>query len=230
MTPQHQRDPGAGGIWISFEGIEGSGKSCQIQRLGRRLGAAGREVVLTREPGGTELGRQLRSLLLRPTDRAMHPTTELLLYVADRTQNLVEVIEPALRRDAVVVSDRYLDATVAYQGYGRGLGRERVLVLHRDPPLDLRPHRTILLDLEVELALTRARGRDAGTGLDATEGRFEREALEFHRRVRAGYLEMAAAEPERYRTVDARGRPEDVEERVARALSDLLPCHERGSE
>jgi dTMP kinase len=214
---------GTGTRWISFEGIEGSGKSCQLERLGRRLREAGQEVVLTREPGGTELGRQLRALLLRPCEQPMDPTAELLLYVADRAQHLIEVIEPALRRGRVVLCDRFLDATVAYQGYGRGLGRERVLALHRHPPLDRRPDRTVLLDLDPELALTRARGRNQDLGLDETEGRFEREELDFHRRVRQGYLELAAAEPGRFRSVDARGGPDEVERRVWQALRDVLP-------
>ena len=224
MSPTDHDAAASGAVWISFEGIEGSGKTGQIERLGRRLREAGREVVSTREPGGTVLGRQLRSLLLRPGERAMDPTTELLLYAADRAQHLIEVIEPALGDGQVVLCDRYLDATLAYQGYGRGLNRDQILALHRHPPLDRRPDRTILLDLDVELALTRARGRNRGLGVDDSEGRFEREHLDFHRRVRQGYLELAAAEPARIRTVDASGNRDVVERRVTSALRDLLPC------
>jgi len=209
------------GIWITFEGIEGTGKSTQIERLAARLRSRGASVVLTREPGGTALGRRLRELLLRPSPRAMHPMAELLLYAADRAQHLTEVVRPALERGDVVLCDRYLDATLAYQGHGRGLGVDCVLDLHRRPPLDLRPHRTILLDLDPATALARARRRNAGQGLDETEGRFERELLAFHRRVRDGYLALAAAEPARIRVVRADGDAEEVERRILGALADL---------
>ena len=217
-----------GGTWISFEGIEGTGKSTQVERLAERLRARGDSVVLTREPGGTELGRDLRELLLRPTPRPMHSMTELLLYVADRAQHLVEVVQPALERGDIVLCDRSLDATLAYQGYARGLGVECVLELHRRPPLDLRPTRTLLLDMDPATALARARRRNAGEKLDETEGRFERELLDFHRRVRAGYLDLAAAEPARFRVLPGEGEPDQVEERIARALGDLLFPGETG--
>jgi dTMP kinase len=147
---------------------------------------------------------------------------ELLLYTADRAQHLIEVILPALEHGQVLLCDRSIDATLAYQGYGRGLGVDCVLELHRRPPLDRRPSRTVLLDLDPVTALARARRRNAGQGLDRTEGRFEQELLDFHRRVRAGYLELAAGEPARYRVVRADGEPSEVEKRIARALDDLL--------
>jgi len=217
-----------GGTWISFEGIEGTGKSTQIERLAERLRARGLSVLLTREPGGTELGRELRELLLRPAPRPMHPMAELLLYVADRAEHLVTVVEPALERGDIVLCDRSIDATLAYQGYGRGLGVECVRELHRRPPLDRRPNRTVLLDLDPSTALERARRRNAGEGIDEAEGRFERELLDFHRRVRAGYLDLAAAEPARFRVVRGDGEPGQVEERIARALADLLFPGETG--
>ena len=216
------------GIWITFEGVEGSGKTTQIERLTRRLDAEGRCTTITREPGGTELGRRLRAVLLRPDPRPMHPMTELLLYTADRAQHLDEVILPALERGDVVLCDRYLDATLAYQGHARGLGVECVLDLHRRPPLDRRPHRTILLDLDPAEGLARARQRNAGDGSDDSEGRFEREHGEFHARVRAGYLALAAAEPKRIRIVDAGGDADAVERRVLDALRDLLFRPEAG--
>jgi dTMP kinase len=215
-------------IWISFEGIEGTGKSTQIERLARRLRARGDAVLLTREPGGTELGQALREVLLRPSPRPMDPMAELLLYTADRVQHLVEIILPALQRGEIVLCDRYLDATLAYQGYARGLGSESVLELHRNPPLDRRPTRTVLLDLDPATALARARQRNAGAGLDRSEGRFEQERIEFHARVRAGYLELAAGEPNRIRVVPAHGGPDEVEERILTALADLLSRGERG--
>ncbi len=213
---------GRNGLFLSFEGIEGSGKTSQVARLARRLTGAGHEVVATREPGGTPLGARLRSMLLEKEGAPIAPRVELLLYAADRAQHVSEVILPALRRGAVVLCDRYLDATVAYQGYGRGLGAGTVLALHREPPLDLRPHRTLLLDLDPAIGLARARARNAAAGTDAAEGRFEGEALAFHRAVRHGYLALAAAEPGRVRVVDAAGTEDEVEARVGAALRDLL--------
>ena len=211
-----------GGIWITFEGIEGSGKSTQIERLAKRLGGTGREVVTTREPGGTELGRALRALLLHPTDAPMHPLAELMLYAADRVQHLHELVLPALDRGAIVLQDRFLDATLAYQGYGRGLGTASVLELHRRPPLDRRPHATVLIDLEPHAALVRARRRDARSGLSAVEGRFEQEELDFHCRVREGYLELAQAEIARIHVVNGGGEVDAVARRVHAVLHTLL--------
>ena len=210
------------GTFVTFEGIEGSGKSTQAARLAERLRRSGREVVLTREPGGTALGRQLRALLLH-TGSSVLPEAELLLYAADRAQHVGETIAPALARGAAVLCDRFLDATLAYQGAARGLGTEAVLSLHRRPPLDLRPHRTVLLDLDPEAALARARGRDAARRDGPDEGRFEAEPLAFHRRVREGYLRLAAAEPERVRVVAGAGPESAVEAAVLREVSDLFP-------
>lgn len=217
------------GLWITFEGTEGTGKSTQIERLARRLGAAGHTVVVTFEPGGTELGQRLRKLLLRPAHDPMDPMTELLLYSADRAQHLTEVILPALERGDLILCDRYLDATLAYQGFGRRLGVERILEIHSHPPLDRRPHYTILLDLEPATAVERARSRNIGSGLDDSEGRFERERLDFHDRVRSGYLQLAAAEPGRFRIVDAAGDADEVEGRVWRVVRELLPPVAGGS-
>lgn len=212
-----------GALFLTFEGIEGTGKSTQLARLAHRLRASGVDPVVTREPGGTELGRRLRAVLLEPTAQPFSPQAELLLYVADRAQHLTQVIEPALAAGRILLCDRYVDATVAYQGYGRELGPERIAGLHRDPPLNRLPRRTLLLDLEPELALARARERNLRENLDETEGRFERERLAFHRRVRQGYLARLAAEPQRIRRVDADGDPDLVEARIHAALADLLP-------
>jgi dTMP kinase len=152
----------------------------------------------------------------------MDPLTEMLLYAADRAQHLREVVLPALERGKTVLCDRFLDATLAYQGYGRHLGVERILQIHKHFPLDQRPDRTILLDLEPELAVERARGRNLDTGLDQSEGRFEREHLDFHRRVRKGYLELAKAETERFLLLDASGDEDDVERRIWLLLCDLF--------
>lgn len=215
------------GRFVTFEGVEGAGKSLQLARLAERLAAAGLAPAITREPGGTGLGRRLRALLLDPAGPPLDASAELLLYAADRAQHLVEVVEPALAAGRWVLCDRYLDATVAYQGYGRELGAERVLALHRVPPLDRRPDRTLVLDLDPAEALERARRRDAATGAAEREGRFEAEALAFHRRVAAGYRAIAAAEPDRVRLVDATGVPDAVAARVFEAVADLLPAEAR---
>ena len=216
----------ASGRFITIEGIEGCGKSTQLTRLVSRLQSAGIEPLVTREPGGTELGRRLRALLLARDAPAMDPFSELLLYATDRAQHLQEIVLPALRQDRLVLCDRYLDATLAYQGYGRRLGVDPILHIHRDPPLDLRPDRTILLDLEVTLALGRARARNRELGIENAEGRYEDEQLDFHERVRAGYLVLAAAEPQRFRVIPAGGTAREVEGRIAAALADMLPALE----
>ncbi len=209
--------------WITFEGIEGSGKSTQLRRLVERLRESGRAVTATHEPGGTELGARIRSLLLRPTPRPMASLAELLLYTADRAQHLTEIVVPALEAGENVLCDRYIDATLAYQGYGRQLGCEQVLELHRYAPLDLRPDRTLLFDLDVATGLERARERNRAAGLDVTEGRFEDEAVEFHERVRRGYLELAAADESRFRVIEAAPETDDVEQSVLAALADWWP-------
>jgi dTMP kinase len=211
------------GYFITFEGIEGSGKTTQIARLAERLEQAGEPAIVTREPGGSPLGRRLRSLLLGAEVAGIDPMAELLLYVADRAQHVRELIEPALAAGTHVLCDRYADATAAYQGHARGLDLELIRALHRQPPLDRRPHRTILLDLPPEIGLARARKRNGELGLAETEGRFEREALMFHRRVRDGYLALADAEPFRFRIVAAEGTAEVVAARIADLLSDLFP-------
>jgi len=211
------------GIFVTFEGVEGSGKTTQIARLARRLRAAGIETVRTREPGGTAAGERIRRILLDRDAGSVSAEAELLLYAADRAQHIVELIGPALRRGAVVLCDRYLDATLAYQGFGRGLGLARILEIHGVAPLDLRPDRTVLLDHDPAVGLARARRRNRRRGTARSEGRMEHEALAFHRRVRAGYLRLAAAAPERFRVVDALGTPAEVAERILGAVADLLP-------
>jgi dTMP kinase len=211
-----------GGRFITFEGIEGCGKTTQLRRCAAALRASGADVTTTREPGGTELGLRLREALLSSAGTPPTPAAELLLYVADRAEHVERVIRPALERGAIVLCDRYADATAAYQGYARGLGLERVLALHAAPPLDLQPDRTVLFDLDVDAALGRARRREAG-GASGGEDRFENEALAFHRRVREGYLELARRDPDRIRVVDAAGDEAAVARRVAAALADLLP-------
>jgi dTMP kinase len=212
------------GSFVTFEGIEGSGKSTQIERLAFRLQASGEPTVVTREPGGSALGRHLRALLLGEEIGRIDPVAELCLYVADRAQHLREFVEPYLASGTHVLCDRYFDATLAYQGSARGLDADYIRRLHEKPPLDRRPHRTILLDLDPEIGLDRARRRNDERGVASAEGRFERETLAFHRRVRDGYLALAEAEPFRFRIVAAEGSVDDVQARIADLLSDLFPA------
>jgi dTMP kinase len=211
------------GCFVTFEGVEGSGKTTQIARLAERLDGAGEPTLVTREPGGSLLGRRLRTLLLGGDAARIEPLAELHLYVADRVQHLRECVEPHLASGTHVLCDRYIDATLAYQGFARGLDLDYIRRLHEKPPLDRRPHRTILLDLDPELGLERARQRNHELGLTSTEGRFEGEALAFHRRVRDGYLALAEAEPFRFRIVAAEGTADEISVRIADLLSDLFP-------
>lgn len=218
--------PTSAGRFVTFEGVEGSGKTTQLERLAERLIRGGADVVVTREPGGTPLGQELRALLLRSSAEPMSPVAELLLYATDRAQHLTEVVEPALERGAIVLCDRYKDATLAYQGYGRELDLERIRELHRRPPLDRTPDRTVLLVLDPAVALARATRRNVEHDLVEIEGRFEQERLEFHRRVARGYGALAAAEPGRFRVVEAQGSVLQVGRRVVEAVRDLLPVLE----
>lgn len=211
------------GFFVTFEGIEGSGKSTQIARLAERLVREGLDVVTTREPGGTELGLRLRAVLLECGSTPVSPWAELLLYAADRAEHMARTVRPALDRGAIVLCDRHLDASLAYQGYGRGLPLERIREIHRIPPLDRRPDRTVLLDIDPETGLARARSRNARDGTTFAEGRFEAETLAFHRRVRNGYLQLARAGPERFRIVPGDEDADRVECGVLEALLDLLP-------
>lgn len=204
------------GRFITFEGGEGCGKSTQIRRLAARLERAGFEVVLTREPGGTRLAELVRSLLKDEPEDPPCDRSELLLFLAARAQLVRNVIRPALAAGKWVVSDRFSDSTFAYQGYGRGLPLD-FLRLANDFACDgLRPDRTILLDVPPETARERMRARERATNVAAD--RIERAGEEFHARLRAGFLEMAAREPERITAIDASGTPDEVEAKVASAL------------
>ncbi|MBI5739939.1 MAG: dTMP kinase [Nitrospirae bacterium] len=193
--------PGVKGF-ISFEGIEGAGKSTQAKLLSEYLGAKGHNVLLTVEPGGTGIGQKIRSLLLEPQNH-MDPVTEILLYYASRAQHVREVIYPALLKNTVVITDRFTDSTIAYQGYARGLDLSIIHSLDEIVVPDLKPFLTFLLDLDVEEGLRRNRRAQK-------EDRFELETLEFHSRVREGFLRIAAEEPERVRIIDASRGPEEV--------------------
>jgi dTMP kinase len=204
-------------MFITFEGIEGSGKSLQIARAEAYLRARGVRCLVTREPGGTQFGVAVRQVLLRTGGAPREPMSELLLYLADRYQHLREVIEPALRDGIAVLSDRYHDATLAYQGAARGIARETIDRLASLLGLP-EPRGTILLDLEPEIGLARARRRNASDAAAGEEGRFEAEEITFHRAVREAYLALARRAPERIRIVPAGGSPDEVFVRIAPLL------------
>ncbi|HWP23058.1 MAG TPA: dTMP kinase [Candidatus Binatia bacterium] len=188
--------------FITFEGGDGTGKTTQIRALGEYLSAKGRLCLLTREPGGTPLGELIRKVLLEAGDRQIVPPAELFLYLADRAQHVGEVIRPAIESGKIVLSDRFTDSTVAYQGYGRGIDLGLLRKLNDVADQGCRPDLTFLLDCPVEAGLARTARR----GLEAkrpSEDRFEREGMKFHEKVRAGFLEMARAEPKRFRVIDA---------------------------
>lgn len=206
------------GRFITFEGIEGSGKSTQIARLADQLRTAGHSVVLTREPGGTSIGDQIRKVLLDPANTDLDPTAELLLYAASRAQHLQGVILPAVERGATVLCDRFSDATLAYQGYGRGLDREKIRELDRFVTAGMRPDLTLLLDIDARIGVARAHGRNATQGLES-ESRFENEEIAFHDRVRQGYLALAHQEPHRIKIVDASRTPDEVQKAIQDAIS-----------
>jgi dTMP kinase len=203
------------GLFLSFEGLDGSGKTTQIRRLAGRLRLRGLEVVEAVEPGGTAIGKRIREILLSPEHMELDARAELLLYFAARAQNVKEVIIPALLSGAVVLADRYTDSTIAYQGAGRGLGENTVRVLHKIACGEWWPRLTICLDIDKEAA----RARMAGRGL---ADRMETNGAEFFERARAAFHEIARNEPERFRLVDALGGEEEVEARVWAEVGGLL--------
>jgi dTMP kinase len=196
--------------------MDGCGKTTQLRLLAQYLREHGREVVETVEPGGTEIGRQIRRILLDPTNAAIQPRTELLLYFASRAQNVDEVIRPALDAGSVVLCDRFTDSTLVYQGCGRGLDSGVVLDLDRIACRGLRPAVTVLIDIDLETSLSRAKRRNERYG--QSESRIDEESAAFHENVRKGYLALAAAEPERFIVIDGRAGIGDVARQLREAL------------
>jgi len=197
-------------MFISFEGIEGSGKTTQVELLIHVLKVKGYECLATREPGATKIGHKIRGILLDAANSDMLPLTELLLYEADRAQHVHEVIKPSLAAGKVIVSDRFFDATTAYQGYARGYDLALIQQIHQIVLGGLRPDLTLILDLPVQVGLERAWQRIHSRSGDLPEDRFEKEALAFHERVRQGYLTLARDEPKRFRVIDADRDPQIV--------------------
>lgn len=210
----------AAGRFITFEGGEGCGKSTQIRLLAERLRAVGKEVFLTREPGGTALAEKIRSLVREESDDPPNSRAETLLFIASRAQVVENVIRPALASGTWVLCDRFADSTFAYQGYGRGLDLDELKRINSFATGGLEPDRTILLNVSPEVSAKRMRAREAATNTDAD--RMEKAGDGFHARLRQGFLELAAAEPERFAVIQADGSVEEVEEAVWNSIQPML--------
>jgi dTMP kinase len=214
------------GKFITLEGLDGTGKSTQMRKLAAALRAAGHKVVETREPGGTAAGEKIRKVLLDSSTAGLAPLAEMALMFASRAQHIAEVIEPGLAAGSIVLCDRFTDSTEAYQGSGRKLGSEAVLELHRVLCGDLQPDLTLLLDSNPAASLGRARRRNKRVWKRSSrshdENRFEQETRVFFARVREGYLAIARREPGRVVTVDARGTPEQTQQRILEVVRRKL--------
>jgi len=206
-------------VFITFEGIEGSGKSTQLQRVAAFLRERGKKVVATKEPGGTAIADRIRAILL-DSKNVIDPIAEVLLFAASRRQHTVEVIRPASERGEVVLCDRYTDSTLAYQGFGRLINLDQLRTLNGWATGDLAPDLTLIFDLPEQTGLSRAVHRNSNAAAD--EGRFEAEDLRFHRRVREGYLALAKENPNRYAVIDAAGSIDEVFERTMNVLRPRL--------
>jgi dTMP kinase len=205
------------GLFVTFEGIEGCGKSTQVQLASTWLDKQNIPYLVTREPGGTQIGTAIRKILLSEKTVELQPVAEALLYLADRFQHIVEVIRPALDSGKIVLADRYHDSTVAYQGYGRGIPVQWIENIWLGSNAALVPDLTILFDLDPEIGLQRSLEKLRARGLD--ESRFEKEALEFHIRVREGFLALAKLDPKRFRIIDASLPAEKIHSKVVEILS-----------
>lgn len=208
------RTPAGRGLFISFEGVEGSGKSTQARLLKDYLEIRGYNVALTKEPGGTKISDRIRELLLANEHTEMDPVTELFLYFASRRQHIKELIEPSLKKGMIVITDRFSDSTAAYQGYGRGIDMGLIESLNSTAAEGLKPDLTILLDTDVEEGLRRNQG--------IKSDRLELENVEFHKKVREGFLEIAKKEPKRVKLIDSTGGIEKTHEAVVRAVEEFL--------
>lgn len=209
-------------MFLTFEGIEGCGKSTQAGRLAARLKARGIPCILTLEPGGTRIGRDIRRILLNHDNQDLPPLSELFLYEADRALHMEWVVKPALARNEWVVCDRFFDATTVYQGYARGQDLEMINFLNAKASFGITPDRTFLLDCPVEVGIVRALKRNEGLD-EAGQDRFEREQMDFHSAVRNGYLSLAQKEPERFVVVDGSMGEDDLEGMIFDSVRPLLP-------
>jgi len=208
------------GLFVSFEGIEGTGKTIQSKLLYEHFKKTGYTVILTEEPGGTRIGLKIREVLLSVENKGITPVTELLLYNASRAQHIKEVILPALNKGGIVITDRFSDSTVAYQGYGRGIDLKLIDSLERMVTEGLKPDITLLLDLDAEIGLLRNKG------INKTD-RLELEDVEFHKRVRKGYLKIAAKELERIKSIDASGNIEEIQRKIIDTITSYIKIRKK---
>jgi dTMP kinase len=205
------------GVFITFEGMDGSGKTTQMHRLGERLRAQGRIVMETVEPGGPPIAQKIRRILLDSANQELSPAAEILLYFASRAQNVDEWILPALGRGEIVLSDRFTDSSLVYQGVGRGLGIDKVIELDRIACRGLKPDLTILVDVDAEASLARAWARNEAR--PHCETRMDDQSIEFHLKVYEAYHALAAAEPERVKLVNGRAEMDEIEREVWNIVS-----------
>ena len=204
------------GVFITFEGMDGCGKTTQMRRLARRLRREGRTVLETAEPGGTDIGLQIRNILLDSANHKLSPTAELLLYFACRAQNVDQSILPAMAAGTIVLSDRFTDSSLVYQGCGRGLGTETVLALDQIACRGLKPDLTLLIDIDLATSLDRAEARNRrGNRTD----RMEQQGAAFYEKVRDAYLALAAKEPDRFHIIDGRDRKDMVALQIWKVVS-----------
>lgn len=215
-------------LLITFEGVEGSGKTSQLQILNNILRLRGYETLVTREPGGTPLGDEIRKILLDATNLGMSSLCELLLYAANRAQHIMQIIEPALKGGKIVLCDRFVDATLAYQGFGRGISLDLINNVNALTIQKVKPHLTLLLDCEPKLGLKRAGERMARMEKEYREDRFENEPIDFHNRVRKGYLELARGESERIVVIDASRDIESVHQEIVGHVLKLTEKIKKG--
>lgn len=207
-------------MFITFEGIEGSGKTTQIKRLKKTLKERGVSCLITREPGATKIGLQIRAILLDQKNKKMDPRAELFLYLADRCQHVTEKIQPSLMQGRWVISDRFWDATVVYQGLARGLNGKFLNQMRPKVLGPIWPDKTFLLDLPVSIGLARAWERINGSEESKKESRFEKEAITFHEKIRQGYLSLARKEPDRIKVIDATLPPDRIHQQI---VGNLFP-------
>ncbi|UJF33142.1 dTMP kinase [Paenibacillus hexagrammi] len=216
------------GIFITFEGPDGAGKTTQLQKLAQEITALGYDVVVTREPGGTSISDRIRSIILSPENKEMTDQAEVLLYAASRAQHVHELILPAIEAGKVVLCDRFIDASVAYQAYGLGVDREMVTSINRYASSGLQAERTYLLDVPVEVSQHRLRQRAAGTQTELQLDRIEQKGFEYHSRVRDGFHQIAAEEPQRVKVIDANRTEAEIAEDILIDCKRLLEVHLSG--
>lgn len=214
------------GIFITFEGPDGSGKTTQLKKLGEELKKLGHDVLVTREPGGTAISDKIRSIILDPVNEEMVDQAEVLLYAASRAQHVHQLILPALEAGRIVLCDRFIDASVAYQGYGLGLDVEQVKAISRYASSGLQATRTFILDVPVEVSMTRLHQRASGATTAAEQlDRIEQKHVDYHSRVREGFHQIASDHPERVRVINANRSVEEIAEDIWSQCNRLLEEH-----